>query len=300
MNLKTITGKSLSEIHEKALRLCKKNPQVNLIITGEFSIEEANSEFILSFQKDARLWQNKNRPSELLFSHGEYIHRFGDGHAYILDELNNKIDSNRAVFSLLNMNDILNSGDGPIPSFLILQFGFKEESRKTLCVTAYFRALEIQSFLPINIAEICENVKLLTNRFPTIEKFSICIHAFRAHVIDGFNCLKQAPVDALSPAEIAHAVERRQVNSIINWLTSKLCYQESIIETKGLKNLLNSMVLSKDFYGPCITALESALKTMEKLEQARKHSSHSNQIQKMGSTIRNQLERAVKSLEIGV
>ncbi|MEC0313654.1 hypothetical protein P8797_11505 [Bacillus subtilis] len=98
----------------------------------------------------ARDYHQEEKPSRLYLSHGQY-YKGPDGIKYIINELNNKSDGNRAVLSLINQADIVGSGDNPIPSFMVMQFS--RENQKDLYVTTYFRALEVSKFLRINLEE---------------------------------------------------------------------------------------------------------------------------------------------------
>ena len=57
-------------------------------------------------------------PPALYMSHGEYIHRHGDGIQYLIDQLVKKPTGNRAIISLIDMKDLIGSGDDPRPSAL--------------------------------------------------------------------------------------------------------------------------------------------------------------------------------------
>jgi thymidylate synthase len=97
----------------------------------------------------AKDYQNPVKPPSLYINHGEYI--TSDGIVHIINELKLKQTSNRALLSLINQEDIIGSGDNPIPSFMVLQFSLEGEE---LYVTTYFRALEVANFLNVNLEEI--------------------------------------------------------------------------------------------------------------------------------------------------
>lgn len=172
--MKILEAKTLSELASKACDLCKDSVCANLIMHGDFSYDEVNSGIIKSHESIAKEWQDITKPDHLHINHGEFIHKYGDAYEFISQELIKKRDSNRAVISMINMKNIIDSGDEPIPSFMLLQFGFSNDNFTKLFVTAYFRALEVSRFLPINLAEIAMFIKKLKIKLPFIKNSIWC------------------------------------------------------------------------------------------------------------------------------
>ena len=285
-----IERKSLGELATEAIKTCKEEAVANLILHGIFPYEEVNSEFIKMNDEIAAKWQNPIKPDELLINHGQYINKFGDGKKFLVEELRRKKDSNRACLSLINMGDIIGSGDKPIPSFLILQFGFPEDNFDKIAATAYFRALEVSQFLPINLTEISQNVRLLKSKFPTIEWFELTIIAFRAHFIPQFYCLKKALIDAVHAVDIAFAVEHKELKKLREWIDSKMAVSESVICTDGLEALYRALVRCEAKYEKgLLSDIKEALDDMNKLREIREVSSHSELIEQLNANIRKRL-----------
>ena len=156
----------------------------------------------------------------------------------MIKELKNKEDSNRAVISLIDSKKIIGTGDKPIPSFLILQFSFENSKRKLICA-AYYRALEVSRFLPINIAEICLIIDQLQSAFGGIEEFQLTIHAFLAKIIPNFNCLKVAEIDLeKNRGLISAAFYNKDYKKLIHFLRSKVP-NDSYICLDGVTELYN-------------------------------------------------------------
>jgi len=302
-----VEGKSLEELASNAIKICKDGVKTNLILRGEFLYDEVTSSFIQSYIDKANMWQDKLRPKELHINHGEFIHRNGlNGIDYIIQQLKNKPDGNRACVSLVDVEDIVKSdNDSPLPSFMILQFGFENMSYKKILAAAYFRALEVSRFLPVNLAEICNIIKCIRNSIPAIETFELNIYAFRAHYTENFNCLEKAELDIVDKIEITMAVCNKDLALIRKWLNSKYLDEASIICTEGLEELYKSLVLFNDKNGTdpkkydkiFVEHVEKALNSMKDLKEMRKSTSHSSGISSTSKNIRKELEKAIKVLD---
>jgi len=293
-----IEAESLSKLAAKALEECKKGVVHNLVLSGDFSYNESESHFVMTYDGVASKWQDHRKPNELLINHGQYIHRHGDGLAFLVRELKKKKDSNRACISLIDMEDIINSHDDPIPSFMILQFGFAGEESKTLLTTAYFRALEVTCFLPINLAEISQVIRNLKIHFPEIERFRLVLHAFRAYAKQNFHCLRKASIDSAEPTMIAYAVSKKNLAQLKEWLDSKITIEESIICTDGLHHLRQAIDMQKtDYTQEILTHLDKVLNDMQRLRLTRQSTSHSKAIEELETNIKKELLR-VKELLI--
>lgn len=296
MNL--VQAESLDGLASEAVRKCQKEPVVNLILHGVFPYEEVNSDFVKMNDEIAAKWQNPNKPCDLFINHGEYIHKYGNGQEFLVDELMRKKSSNRACLSLMNMADIIDSGDAPLPSFLILQFGLPKATSDKVLVTAYFRALEVSRFLPINLAEISQNIRFFKSRFTSIEYFELTIIAFRAHIIRGFHCLQKASLDIQDAVEITLAVDRRELGKLRGWLASKIAVTESIVCTAGLEVLCRALEKCGEAYDKSILVdVRAALGNMKRLREMRKATSNTQEINNLNKNIESSLRSAVKKLK---
>ena len=289
-------GNKISSLVEEAEKKCGKKRYFNLILQGTFSIEEINSDFIKTYRKKAQDWQAKDCPESLHINHGSYLHKYGDSIEFIINELKNKPDSNRAVASLINCGDILRSGDTPIPSFMVLQMSLVEGT--CIVCTAYFRALEVSKFLPVNLAEICLILSTVKDRFPNITDMDLTIHSFSAYSNPEFHCLEVADIDlSKNKGAIAIAVDREEHEKLLEFVNSKI-RDESYIVTEGIVELRNALAMSSVKYNPqLINHIENALTYMEKLKAIRKSSSHSKEIMDLHELIRSSLTQFRSLLE---
>lgn len=245
--LQTKANDSIDQLWFRALEeFTTKDKIQNLIISGTFPIAELKHSFILEKMELAELWQQPSRPTQLKFNHGEYLNKKSKSAVnYLIEELKIKSDSNRACWSLINMESLIDSGDKPIPSFLILQAGISDDY-STLSITCYYRALEIKKFLPINLAEICLIASQINNAFGhKFKNIEITIHAFNAYVKDDFTCLNRAELDTFTEAEIATkiAVAGEGPRWVRKMLDEKKDHVESNIDIAGINNLISSIKL---------------------------------------------------------
>lgn len=244
-----VTIDSLETIIKLAQSEITQPHKMNFNLNVEFGIDLLNHP-ITSVTKLATDFQNQECPKNLYMNHGEYIHRNKDGIKNVITELQTKVDSNRAIISLINQCDIVGSGDEPIPSFMILQFRLEN---KTLYVTLYFRALEVSKFLRINIEETRMILKEIYDSFVSkIENINLTIFAFRAYIKENINVLERPELDQKTEQEIFKLLKQDPNTSLIplieekKQLSTKIEYQSLQIicnwledEDDDIKNFIN-------------------------------------------------------------
>jgi hypothetical protein len=168
-----------------------------------FGIDLLKEPQLLDVAEKARLWQSTERPAALHFSHGEYIGTQGLDH--IADELKRKKNSNRALASLISQEDVIGSGDAPIPSFMIYQCALEGD---TLYVTVYFRALEVSKFFRINLEEIRLMTYDIYKKILNFNFINLTVLAFRAHITSNMNTLEKCELDQLDDIDLLKLVEK--------------------------------------------------------------------------------------------
>lgn len=245
---------------------------MNLILSFPMRLPATESGVLANFVEEAGRWQNPVRPSILEFNHGEYMHRHGDPIAYLAAELKKKLTSNRAVISLVDTEPIFRSGDGPLPSFLLLQAGFDERRRDVLCITAYYRALEVSRFLPMNITEIALIAERLADEMPLFAEVEITMHAFRAHSVPGNSGHERSRLDLASATQIHDLVEKRDYKKIAELLRNKAA-PASIIVSSGLTTL-RLEVEGAGWPEPVLTELDRGVAALDRLRIVRVNGTH--------------------------
>lgn len=297
-------SESIEGLWKKSIIECKEKVLENVILNGEFDINEINSNFIKIHQEEASMWQNKEKPDELIINHGEYIYKGNSeklGVEFIIQELKNKKCGNRACYSLINMHDIINSGDEAIPSFMILQFSFSKEDNNKLLVSAYFRALEVKEFLPINLSEICLNIEKIKQSFPNIKKFELSIFIFRAQYIEGFNCLRHSKLDILKAATMVKYLMKDKAQ-VIEALKDKHRVVESVITTKGIENLMEAIdnVDEEDLHNKrnIQDQISNILNIMNKIKTMRESTSIQTQIDIETENLQKELGTLIELMEV--
>jgi hypothetical protein len=291
-----LTGDSLGALAENARTACKAGPITNFLIEGRYDIEVLDDRFLSTYRPQAQAWQSKARPAALYISHGEYIHRHGDGIQYLIDQLVKKPTGNRAIISLIDMKDLIGSEDDPRPSFMIFQAGFESGNKALLHVTTYYRALEVSRFLPINLAETCLILKKIQEHIPEVRQFHLLIHAFRAYQDPDFNCLVRSALDVTEPAAIESAIKKMEVRKIHEWLHSKLA-AATVVETDALTLLRDAIGNANDYPETLLSQLNAAILELGRLATLRRTGSHVELLPEVKARADRHLTDAMNILE---
>lgn len=299
------------ENFEEALSIAKglvdeseRGYRLNFSLKVAFDISLTKAPQLLDAREDAELFQARRRPTELYFSHGEYMTPEGiavGGVEYLIKELDYKSSSNRAIVSLISQKHIVGSGDDPIPSFMVLQCNI--EDKAILYVTAYFRALEISNFLPINLEEIRHIIARVNERFRDIEMVRLNIIAFRAYLKKGRNPLKRPKVALLDIGDIMRFMEDDPAG-LAN-LLKDMNRDSTVIEREPLDNIygvltneLKSKKIRECFKtGYFKNLLEECLKLGGKLIELRKRESHHTEIDELNARYLEALEKLIEEIE---
>ncbi|WP_369045767.1 hypothetical protein [Sinomonas sp. P10A9] len=272
--------------------LCSNGEVMNLVLSMTVALPILNDPFLKVHLKAARDWQAEKRPPGLHISHGEYMHKYGNSIDYIVEELKRKPTSNRACISLVDTGAIRDSGDDALPSFLLLQAGFDRASDEALLITAYYRALEVSEFLPINLAEMCLIAQTISERIPSVSSLNLTVHAFRAHIVNGFRAHKRSLIDIVSVDEIQTWVQEDNVQKLSDLLIEK-SRPETIIESTGLINL--RIVLENEGWSPDIrAALDQAILVQSEVRTRRANGSHTSSITDCQTRLTAQLENVAR------
>jgi hypothetical protein len=278
-------------IVQDALRECKA-PQFNLLLAYELPATALQSAFVTANRSQAEKWLADPAPRDLFFSHGEFF-RGKRGTDYILNELSRKSLSRRALLSMLDMDTVLASGDRSVPAFSLLQFAIDES---TLYVTAYFRALEVGSFLPTNLAEIALHCERICQRFAQIRRIRLLVVAFRAYHEPEFFCLEKLPIDSEEPGTIGVAVAEHRYETLRGWLTDKYRV-ESVVQMQGMEEMLTAVRASTRQYPKVfVVALEKAVASLRAFKDLRSRYSEGVEVDRARKNFDNDLRDALDAL----
>lgn len=286
---------SFGDLAEAAKDRCAAAPVLNLTLSLKTHLPLSDDAFLETYAEDAELWQGKDAPSRLFFTHGQYMHRHGDAFDYLISQLKSKPTGNRACISLLDTGDLIGSGDDPVPSFLILQAGFDSASHEVLYLTAYYRALEVGSFLPINLAEMALVAGRISRRIPEARHLDLTIHAFRAHLIHGFRPLEHSDLDSASVDAIRTAVASSDYPVVIAWLADK-DRAETIIDTTGTATLLTELISAVWASTELISSMEETVSAMAMLQEARRNGSHAATLDLLQDRVSRGLQSSIKEV----
>lgn len=276
-----------------------------------------------SYTDLAKMWQAPKLDENVLyFNHGKNFstEQYSSGIEYIIQEIRQKTTSSRAVLATVNSKDISQTApDALLPSLLFIQFGF-DQDRTTLHVTMNLRALEASRFFKINVCEILLLAQKIheENSFQNIE---VVVSAFRVQIKEQFGCFLKAELDTLAhsrkiavkltclerrdnPAKIASNIEY-----IMGLIRDKKQRSETVIETAGVENLLNSIIdaqddmpedgeASKSDLDQVRTYTEELLAMLNELKKSRaSHSEPTKDMDDLEERIEKQYDLLIKGFE---
>lgn len=250
--------------------------KINFFAKAEFTPDSIKNSPLTDVTPIAKKWAQNVIPEDLIINHGSFI---GEGMSHLISELGRKPDSNRALYSLINQNDIDGSGDEPIPSFMIFQCVIVDD---TLYCTAYFRALEVCHFLRINLEEMRMNICLILDSVK-VSRVRLGVFTFSAYNNPKQNPLEKCELDRMSALTLADKYSVDYV-PLANLLDEKARETTTVIDT-GL-NAINEWLADgrKEKWPeglnvlPVRQAVERALNVGSRLREARKKFSYEKAI----------------------
>tara|TARA_R110002096_G_scaffold429184_1_gene641807 strand:- start:9535 stop:10419 length:885 start_codon:yes stop_codon:yes gene_type:complete len=190
----------LEEIIDEATREISDGLSFNLCMSYDFAVDLLTGDGLRDCTEEAELWLSDEVPDQLHINHGSYVR---GGMSHLVDELKRKPTSNRALLSLLSQKDVNESGDDPIPSFMVFQVSIYED---ILYCTVYFRALEVSSFFRINIEEIRLRLKYLHLNLMNFKRVRLVMHSYRAYNNPKASKLRKSELDLMRGAQIMKTV----------------------------------------------------------------------------------------------
>ncbi len=284
---------SLEEIAKDATSdIADGNFAFNKYLAYEFDVELAHAGELSDVTDDAKKWADETCPSSLHFNHGSYLN---GGMRHLIDELKSKPSSNRALLSLISQQHVSNSGDNPIPSFMILQTSIDND---ILYCTTYFRALEVSKFLRINIEEIRQRLCRVHSECPNFSKIKLVIFTFRAYHNSSMIPLKKPEFDLLSPIKIykkldstpkefGNLIREKSKDSTVVYLDGLLALKEALEEGAG--KLCNEALI--------LQHINSSIKKGEELKNIRLHHSHHESIKQKANNLSSSLIRLAEEFD---
>jgi hypothetical protein len=291
-----MSSDSLEAMADEAQRACANGVVHNLLLSARLPVSSPLP-FGGAWEDEALQWQAVRIPDRLHINHGSYIHAAGDAYEHVVEHLRQRPDGNRGIVSLLNMVDIVGSDERPIPSLMLMQFG---RSRQTLYATAYFRALEVQKFLLVNLTEISIWGKRLASELPEIADVLVTILAFRAYARPETDLLHRAEIDSIPASDIGVAVIRSDTARVRGWLQGKMG-DSTAIDTTGLDELVGVLQRHRDatresFSDSFLACLREAVDALRHVQELRRKTSASPAVDRAYVDFRERLGDAVAEI----
>ena len=207
----------LNDFHQKMVEQVKTaGESFNWHCNLDIPAADLNRVAMLDVTEEAAQWRQKTPAPDMYFSHGQY---YQDGIQHIIEELKRKRTSNRALYSLLAQRDIAGKGDDPIPSFLTFQCSIEGD---VLYCTASFRALEVGTFLKVNLEEIRQNLVDICEAFPELQTVRLHIFSFHAYFrTSAAAALRKPKIDVTPERELILLMQKgdlRQLDELLGGL----------------------------------------------------------------------------------
>lgn len=278
----------------------------NWLKTVEFKAADLKSMIIVDAETAAGKWRSTEVPKDFYFTHAKY---YQDGVRHIINELKSKATSRRALYSLINQSDISRSEDSPIPSFLTMQC---QINNGILVCTCTFRALEVGSFLRVNLEEIRQNLLEITAELPGVVSVLLTIFAFTAYIQKDMHPLVKPEIEYLEDYEILPCLVEGAQEDPARYLAKLLRNAQGALSVvpahrlRKLKDILGSLEriehvkLDKNIANrltQLYPALDVSIGAAEDLSQKRKIGSHGDQIEAATRHYKDSLEVIAKVLE---
>lgn len=307
-NINCFQGSKLGELYDEVLNSTKEYQKIdnfNMNLVADFKDFTKDIETLFkNYIGIAAKWLEEDIPDDLYYNHGMYINtQQKKGIDYVIEELERKSTSSRAILPLLILEDVIESGDGHLPSLDIIQFGFTSEDKSCLKVTLYLRSLEVNHFLKINLCEVYLMAKEIIREIRTIKTININVISFKAQYLEEYGCFKKAKIDIYNSAEIMMIVTEKDIKKIIELLKDKLQIMETVINDDGVKNLLECITIYQtkkgySFYNSkLIKGLESAYNQLIYIKELRIRTSAYEEIKEEEKKFRYQLNDSIEAFQ---
>ena len=290
----------LEDISRKAIKKIGDQPYlINFDLRVTFAKSLVSSK-MSDVYEDALNFQNQTCPSALHMNHGQYIHKVGNGIENVISQLKSKHASNRAIISLINQEDIMESKDNPIPSFMILQFSIEDATK--LYVTTYFRALEVSKFLRINTEEIRQIIEKILSNFIRLKEVYLNIVAFRAYIDLDINPLKKPKIDLLKERQfLTYLKPEANLENLIGLLEEKKT-SSTVIEYSSFNSILgwiedkeNSSLIHPNLKKQLVITLFKEIEhILIDLKALREQASHNSSINSKQAEYKAKIEQLVR------
>lgn len=291
---------NLNEIIDKSKILITGEYQLNFNLQTKFNINILNNETFSAEAALARDFQNPEKPDHLYINHGQFIKENGVTH--LIGELKKKKNSNRALLSLINQEDIVDSNDDPIPSFMVVQCSIEDENK--LYFTFYFRALEVSKFLKINLEEMRIIVNQTREEFQDLNEVYLNIFAFRAYSKETINPLIRPKLELLSESRIIKIMEKSSKAKLVPLLEDKLSTDSTIVDDESFNTILrilndsdSNMDIPQHFKSSHVkNIIQNIINISNKLKTLRAKNSHDPDIVESYSNYKIEIKKLIDEL----
>ena len=242
----TYVGNSVFKVYTDVLEDASINyflPNLKIEIKQSFnSFEQEIKDNFNNVLPQAELWQKDLPEDSLEYTHCQLMNTENKKwDEFIIETLKRNPTSKRAIVPLLEKSMAFRGGDDYLVSFDVVQFGFPDDKCENLNITIYFRALEIQYFLPLNLCETYLMAQKIRNAFRSIDEITVCIFAFRGEAKDEYGCYRKSKLDIMTESEICKLFCEKNVSEIQHLLHEKIKMSDTVINGNWLTKIKNAV-----------------------------------------------------------
>jgi thymidylate synthase len=276
---------ALEEVATEACAAIRENDyRINMLLAYELSADNLIKNKLMDVHNKAVEWDADECPKNLYFNHGQFKVGAVDN---IVSELKKKNSSNRALYSLIDQETIMDSGDKPIPSFMIFQSILDGE---VLYCNVYFRALEVSNFLRINLEEIRLNIESIGKSSLNFTTVRLSILSCRAHHVPNFNALERPKLDLLSPVKLCLMLQKDK-SSVVP-LIREMAEVRTSLNSESIGYILD--YVEGEWQGSnknkLVDMLKKTIENIDELELLRREHSHHDRLDSLTLSVSGSLK----------
>jgi hypothetical protein len=284
---------SLEDVHSFVLSMKgESNSIYHFHIEFKLSVSDlvGNTHDLYDVQRQAKDWSNDSPSHSLYFNHGQYIN---ESFPALVEELKEKSSTNRAVLSLAGEGANIPLDDNPFPSFLLMQFNI-DDATQSLYVTAYFRAIELNNFLRINLAELKIYAERIISSLPRIETVQFAIFSAHAYFAENFSCLYKPELYTLRPLKLFDLMGSNIGD--FTKLLEEVKNSRTVIELDQFENMKDYIDKARpeDVFIQRVSS--ELLECARKLAECRKKNSHGVKVEKLHQLFSSNIDKLVSAL----
>lgn len=229
----------------------------NLCMQLETSLSDFENDietYFSSYIKNAHDLIIPSPPKYMKYNHGQYwnSNTITPGFDYIINQLKTSPNSTRAILPLINFDEVIKTSDygknENLPALNIIQFSLDNDI-STLNISMYFRSLEVNNFLKINICEAFLCAKKISQNIRSVKFINLSIYAAIAQFYEGYKAGNRVcAIDSMSSERLTLYLSLQNFDKIANLLEEKKNIH-NYSDTTAIDNMSKALTAVSDLPG---------------------------------------------------